>query len=107
MATADRIPQKGVIEMPETIRKIDLSELKVVQIICKHPSKEREPTPCGTVIEVPIEKLTSLKICPSCEGKLLPIEEVGHDPFKRLIEAFNKIRQYQNLGFQFVLTESK
>lgn len=91
--------------MPESIRKIDLSELRQVRIVCTYEKERGQP--CGTIIEVPIEKLKSLKSCPVCEVKLLPIIDVTADPFLILPKVFASIIATPNLKFSFVLTEDK
>lgn len=84
--------------MTETTLKVQLKELTTVRIVCRNKG-------CGGILEIPIEKLTTLSKdgsfqCPMCEQNLMT--NLSPDPlvmFGLMIQKLSALNQYFSLEF--------
>lgn len=88
-------------------REILLSELTFVRIVCKHMVNGRdEAKACDAVIEVPLDKLASVKKCPLCENLLKPVVDVAtgeKEPFSQFVKALASLQKLNAVEISFVL----
>jgi hypothetical protein len=88
--------------MSETVLKILLKELRLVRLLCQ---RQKDGGPCGGVVEVPLQRLTSVKKCPVCAADMMPDLD-KHDRLKDLAEAIGRLNDVdQTVTVEFVVRE--
>jgi hypothetical protein len=84
-----------------------LTELSTVRIICKGPKDK----PCGAVVEVPLEKLSTYfqnteRKCPYCENIIAISDQRGNsrDAFGPFRDAVENLKQCsENFEVEFII----
>jgi hypothetical protein len=74
--------------MSKKFLQILFDEIKIVRIVCRHPVQvgNDKTEPCGAIIEIPLDKLPTVKKCPLCTHSLHQ-SAVLEDPFILLEKA--------------------